>query len=157
MKTVPYLLVILLAASARAGELSSDQRQILRLEDEWVRAMNVKDQKALDGILAPGFTFIEPDGTMKERVEYLADRTGDVVETESFHNADLMVSVFGNAAIASGVATITERHHGKRYHFSARWKEVWLKRTGKWPVIASQATPVNPNWQAPFLVRAEKP
>jgi ketosteroid isomerase-like protein len=157
MKNMPCLFVMLLVASANAGELRSDEKQILRLEDDWVRAMNVKDRKTLDRILAPEFTFIEPDGTIKERAEYLADRTNEVVETESFNNAGLKISLFGTAALASGVATITERHHGKRYHFSARWKELWLKRNGSWQVIASQATPVNPNWQEPFLARGQKP
>ena len=95
MRNMPCLLVILLVASANAGELRSDEKQALRLEDEWVRAMNVKDRKALDRILAPEFTFIEPDGTIKERAEYLADRTNEVVETESFDNADLKISLFG--------------------------------------------------------------
>jgi hypothetical protein len=157
MRTIHGLLVILTLASANAQGPSSDEKEILRLEDDWVRAMNTKDRQTLDKILAPGFTFIEPDGTVKNRSEYLADRTSDVVETELFNNADLKVSVFGNSAVASGVATIRERHHRKRYHFSARWKELWLKLNGRWQVIASQATPINPQWQEPFLIRSDKP
>jgi hypothetical protein len=157
MRIIYCLFVILLLVSASVGQPSSDEKQILKLEDDWVRAMNTKDRQALDNILASGFTFIEPDGTVKERTEYLADRTSDVVETESFNNADLKVSVFGNSAVASGLATITERHHGKRYRFRARWKELWLKQNGRWQVIASQATPVNPHWQEPFLISTDRP
>jgi hypothetical protein len=63
------------------------------------------------------------------------------------------VSVFGNCALASGVAKITERREGKRYRFRLRWKEMWLKDEGGWRVFASQATPVNPSWDTGFVIK----
>ena len=48
---------------------------------------------------------------------------------------------------------ISERRQGKRYRFSLRWKELWLKDNGRWQVVASQATPVNPTWDAGFAIK----
>ena len=140
------------AAFVDRADRLSDEKQILKPEDNWVRAMNTKDRQLLDKFVAPSFTFIEPDGTVKNRTEYLADRSSDKVETEAFENVDLKVRVLGNFAIASGLAKITERRQGKRYRFQARWKEIWMKEKGNWQVLASQATPVNPNWDARFVV-----
>ncbi len=97
--------------------------------------------------------FIEPDGTVKDRDEYLADRSSDIAAIESFELADLKVSIFKNCALASGLSKITERRQGKRYRFSLRWKELWLKDNGSWQVVASQATPVNPAWDAGFVIK----
>jgi len=63
------------------------------------------------------------------------------------------VSVFENCALAPGVSKITERRQGKRYRFSLRWKELWLKGNESWQVVSSQATPVNPTWDAGFVIK----
>ena len=112
---------------------------MLKLEDDWVRALVTHDRDVLDKIVAPGFTFIEPDGTVKNRAEYLADRSSNEAETESFQNDQLKVEVFGNSALASGLATIIERRDGKRYRFSLRWKGIVAERVREMagPCLAS--------------------
>ena len=140
-------------APASRAEPLSDEKQILKLEDDWVQALVSHDRDVLDRIVAPSFTFIEPDGTLKNRAEYLANRSSNEAESESFQNDQLKVKVFGNFALASGLATIIEQRDGKRYRFSLRWKELWRKESGTWQVLASQATPVNSNWDAPFVIK----
>jgi len=152
MKIRNCVVVVLIVACAYAAEPQSDKQQILKLEDDWVRALKTHDRKVLDQIVGRDFTFIEPDGTVKKRDQYLADRSGDSYENESFENTDLEIKVFGKSALASGLAHITERRSGKTYRFSVRWKELWLKDMGKWQVVTSQATPVNPNWDSSFVI-----
>ena len=152
MRVTGLIAIAFMTAVAAGAENLSDEKQILQLEDDWVRAMQTKDRMVLDKIVAPGFTFIEPDGTVKNRDEYLANRAGDSYENEAFDNVDLKVRVLGNFAIASGLAKITERRQGKRYRFQLRWKEIWMKDKGRWQVLTSQATPVNPNWDAGFVI-----
>jgi hypothetical protein len=152
MKVTCLMAIVCMAAFAARADNVSDETQILKLEDLWVRAMNTKDRQLLDKIIAPSFTFIESDGTLKNRADYLTDRSSNKVETESFENVDLKVQVLGNFAIVSGLAKITEQRQGKRYRFQARWKEMWMKDKGKWQVLTSQATPVNPKWDADFVI-----
>jgi ketosteroid isomerase-like protein len=153
MRIAGLAVSMLVMASVYAQQPLPDEKQILKLEDDWARALKTKDRQVLDAIVAGNFTFIEPDGTVKNRDEYLADRSSDIADTESFEFADLKVSVFGNCALASGISKVTERRQNKRYRFSLRWKELWLKDNGKWQVVASQATPVNPAWDAGFVVK----
>ena len=153
MKIIYFAIVMLAAAAGFGAEPLSDEKQILKLEDDWVQALVSHDRDSLDRIVAPGFTFIEPDGTTKNRAEYLVNRSSNDAETESFHNDHLEVRVFGIFALASGVATIRERRDGKRYRFSLRWKDLWRKESGIWQVLASQATPVNADWDAPFVIK----
>ena len=150
MRIATIILILILTASAFAQRRPSDKDRILKLEGDWVQALVSKDRKTLDRIIAPEFTFIEPDGTVKNRAEYLNDRSSENDITESFENVGLKVDVYGNAAVASAVARITLRQAGSRYHLLLRWKELWLKRDGKWQVIVSQATPVNPTWDQAF-------
>ena len=145
--------MFVMASVVYAQQGLSDEKQILKLEDDWARALKTKDRQLLAAIVAPNFTFIDPDGTVKNRDEYIADRSSDIADIESFELADLKVSVFENCALTSGVSKIIERRQGKRYRFSLRWKELWLKDDGKWQVVASQATPVNRAWDAGFVIK----
>ena len=131
---------------------AADEKRILALEDAWGRALKEKDRRTLERIVAPGFTFIEPDGSVRDRESYLQDRSNDPVEIASFEGSDLRVKVFGETALVTGVSTIDETREGKRYRFSLRWKELWRKNPVGWQVVAGQATPVNPAWDAPFGV-----
>jgi hypothetical protein len=117
-----------------------------------VRALEKQDREGLNKILAREFTFIEPDGSLINRDDYLADRSSNASDTESFEIADVKVRVFGDSALVTGISKITERRQGNRYRFSLRWKELWVREAGKWKVLAGQATPVNAKWGAPFVV-----
>jgi ketosteroid isomerase-like protein len=155
MRIAGLVVFMFVIASVNAQQPPSDEKQILKLEDDWARALKTKDRQLLDAIVARNFTFIEPDGTVKNRDEYLADRSSDIADTESFELADLKVSVFGNCALASGISKVTERRQNKHYRFRLRWKELWLKNNGRWQVVASQATPVNPAWDTGFVIDRE--
>ena len=103
MRLASLVVFMFVMASVYAQQPLSDEKQILKLEDDWVRALKTKDRQILDAIVARNFTFIEPDGTVKDRDEYLADRSSDIADIESFEPADLKVSVFKNCALASGL------------------------------------------------------
>jgi hypothetical protein len=102
MRIAGLAVSMLVMASVYAQQPLLDEKQILKLEDDWARALKTKDRQFLDAIVAGNFTFIEPDGTVKNRDEYLADRSSDIADIESFELADLKVSVFENCALTSG-------------------------------------------------------
>ena len=81
---------------------------------------------------------------------YLTVRANNPAEIHSFEASEMVVRVFGDTALVTGLSTIDESHAGKRYKFKLRWKEMWVKRSGSWQVLAGQATPVNAIWKAPF-------
>ena len=150
------LSAVLLLGLSGCTRLPSDEEQILKLEDDWIRGLETRDRQLLDQIVAKDFTFIEPNGTVLGRDEYLADRSSDIADVESFTSSEMKVRVYGTSALVSGVAHITERRRGNRYRFSLRWKEFWLKDAGRWQVLAGQATPVNANWDEPFVIGTEE-
>ena len=93
---------MLLSASANATETPSDEEQILKLEDDWVRALKEHDREGLDEIVAREFTFIEPDGSVIDRDVYLSHRSSAAADIGSFEIADVKVRVFGDAALVTG-------------------------------------------------------
>jgi ketosteroid isomerase-like protein len=152
MRILGLFIIVLLAASANAAQAPSDEEQISKLENDWVRALEKRDREGLNKVLAQEFTFIEPDGSIVNRDDYLSDRSSTASVIDSFEIADVKVRVFGDSALVTGIAQISERRQGKRYRFSLRWKEFWVKEFGNWKVFSGQATPVNAKWDATFIV-----
>jgi hypothetical protein len=112
-----------------------------------------ENRKELDRILAPEFSFIEPDGSVLDREAYLADRSHNLSDTDSFEIEEVKIRVYGQSALVSGISKISERRLGRKLRYELRWKELWLKQSGKWVVVAGQATPVNPKWEDPFIIK----
>jgi len=52
MKIIRFVVFMFVTASTYAQEPLSDEKQILKLEDDWVRALETKDWKLLDMIVA---------------------------------------------------------------------------------------------------------
>ena len=69
MRIAGLVVSMFVMASVYAQQPLSDEKQILKLEDDWARALKTKDRQLLDAIVAPNFTFIEPDGDVKNRDE----------------------------------------------------------------------------------------
>jgi len=65
MRIAGLAVSMLVMASVYAQQPLPDEKQILKLEDDWARALKTKDRHVLDAIVAGNFTFIEPDGTVK--------------------------------------------------------------------------------------------
>jgi hypothetical protein len=152
MRILCLVIAVLLAASESIAEITSDEDEIVKLENDWVSALEKHDRERLNKILAREFTFIEPDGTVVNRDAYLADRSSTAADIASFEIADVKVRVFGESALVTGIVKIAERRQGNRYRFNLRWKEFWLNEGGNWKVLAGQATPVNLKWDVPFIV-----
>jgi hypothetical protein len=66
MRILYLSIAMLLTASGNAAEVPFDAEQILKLEDDCVRAFEKHNRESLNKILAREFEFIEPDGTLKK-------------------------------------------------------------------------------------------
>ena len=66
MKIAGLIVFMFVMASVYAQQPLSEEKQILKLEDDWARALKTKDRQLLDTIVARNFTFIEPDGNRKK-------------------------------------------------------------------------------------------
>jgi hypothetical protein len=57
LKVTSLIAIAFMAAFAARADNLSDKKQILKLENDWVRALKTKDRQFLDKIVAPSFTF----------------------------------------------------------------------------------------------------
>lgn len=150
MKTYPNLVLavlamILPAANAVAGAPASTndpgavKQTLIQLEHIWVRALESHDVATLRRILADDFLDTSYQGQLRTKADQLAGRAASGIASERL--SDLKVRVFGNAAIVTGLNTIT----GKQQAWTARirFTDVFIKRDGRWQAVGAQETLVS--------------
>jgi ketosteroid isomerase-like protein len=120
---------VLVATQASVGRAqTSVSNDITKLERAWETAMHAKDGPTVEGILAPGWIGMNPDGSTDTRAHFVAAvKKGDYA-TVKLDTIDVTVS--GATAVAHGKASDKD---GK-YAYS----DVFAQEGGKWRAVFSQ-------------------
>jgi ketosteroid isomerase-like protein len=146
MKKVSIAAAALFAAAvlstfAFAQSAASDEGgRVLSLEKAWNKAIEVKDTKALDQLLAPTFVAVEIDGTVSSKSEFLASIKAPEYQPSQAVNEDMNVQVYGNSAVVVGIFRIKGVEKGKPYVHRERFIDTWIKQNQSWQCVASSAT-----------------
>ena len=145
MKPKPIIaagIVLLLAlamptAWARQRTRSDEGGHILALDNSWNRALETKDTKALDLLLADTFVSVDIDGSMETKRQFLTD-----IKAPDYHPSQAVteqstVEVYGDSAVVVGVFRSKGVDKGKTYVRRERFVDTWVKINGSWKCVAS--------------------
>jgi ketosteroid isomerase-like protein len=139
------VLLVLCVASrvARAQAISAgspDAARILSLENAWNQAEQQKDAKALNLLLAEAFVYIDYDGTLMDKAEFLASVSGKSLRPQQIANLSMKVYVYGKIAIVNGIYRESGTRDGKPYSRRGRFIDTWISVKDTWQCAASQST-----------------
>jgi ketosteroid isomerase-like protein len=116
--------------------------KILALENVWNQAEERKDTKALDSILDNAMVYVDYDGTLRTKAEFLTR----VKATNSHPQQEVTESVsahmFASTAVVTGVYVAKGTENGKAYVRRGRFTDTWAFKDGNWVCVVSQATPI---------------
>jgi ketosteroid isomerase-like protein len=142
--TPPLLITaVVTLAFCNLAVAQSAEQQIVKLENDWVKAEISKDYAALDQITANDFTTSgRPDGSIATKNEYMTLAKSGEITIISYKVADEKVRVYGNAAVATGLWTFKEIRKGKESNNTLRITDNWIKKGDSWQCVASQSSPV---------------
>jgi ketosteroid isomerase-like protein len=135
-------LLMLSAALTGAGQdrVRDDEGKILALENAWNHALEVKDSKALDMLLAKTFVSIDIDGSISSRGEFLAGIKSPDYQPSQAVNEQSNVQVYGDAAVVVGIFRVKGTEKGKPYVHRERFVDTWIKTNGTWQCVATTST-----------------
>jgi ketosteroid isomerase-like protein len=144
VKRLLSIAAILLAATPFASfaqSASTDEGgRVLGLEKLWNHAIEAKDTKALDQLLASTFVAVEIDGSISSKSEFLASIKAPEYQPSQAVNEDMSIQVYGNSAVVVGIFRIKGVEKGKPYVHRERFIDTWIKRDQGWQCVASSAT-----------------
>ena len=110
---------------------------ILRqLNADYIRSVQMSDAHRFDEMLADDFLNSNPDGSLVDRAQFLAQiaRPATISNLEA---NDVRVRVMGDFAIIH--ARTTYMHEGGRAG-AGRYTDIWARRQGRWLCVAAQVT-----------------
>ena len=142
-RTIAAATFVLLAAvmawpQQSARSTSDEGSHVLALDNSWNRALETKDTKALDLLLADTFVSVDIDGSMQTKAEFLAS-----IKAPDYHPPAQAVTeqskadLYGDSAVVVGIFRSQGVDKGKKYKNRERFVDTWVKINGSWKCVAA--------------------
>ena len=145
---LPVVLVVVCGCVVLAQEnaqTSGDEGKILALENLWNRAEQSKDINALTQLFAPTMVYVDYDGTLRTREQFLNYVKNDASSPEQLISEDVSVHSYGNFAVVTGVFRGRWNKGGKVTQLRGRYVDTWAKFNDNWQCVSAQATLIQPH------------
>jgi hypothetical protein len=122
----------------------SAEQELISLDKSWGEAGLKGDSAVLERILADDFIGNSPIGVATKAQNIAEAKTNAPNITNATYVADEYTVRFldPNTAVMTHRAVEKGLNKGKEYNDQHRSMHVWVKRDGRWQVLASQATPI---------------
>jgi len=122
----------------------SAEQELITLDKSWGDAGLKGDSAVLERILADDFIGNSPTGVATKAQNIAEAKTNAPNITNATYVADEYTVRFldPNTAVMTHRATEKGLNKGKEYTDQHRSMHVWVKRDGRWQVVASQTTPI---------------
>lgn len=132
-------LVLLAVALATAQQVNDKDEggRVLALEKAWNHALEEKDTKALDMLLANTMISVDIDGSVQTKSEFLASIKSPEYQPSQAVTEQTNVQVYGNAVVVVGILRIKGTEKGKPYVHRERFVDTWIKTNGTWQCVAT--------------------
>jgi ketosteroid isomerase-like protein len=101
--------------------------------------MIAQDRAALAAILADEFIYHQPSGRVQDKPGYIEQVTAGEVRIKRAERYDIKINVYGNTATATGSTRVDVELKGEPKQFDLRFLDVWVKRDGRWQIVARQS------------------
>ncbi|HLY62769.1 MAG TPA: nuclear transport factor 2 family protein [Terriglobia bacterium] len=125
--------------ATKAAE-SSDEAEFTRLEAVWNNAHLQGDADALDRLWAEELIVTVPKMPVMTRTDAVAFSRSGRMKFLRYETSDLRTRVYGDAAIVTGRLLRTRNVNGKDMSDDWRFIKVYVRREGRWQVVAWQAS-----------------
>ena len=153
MRCFATLGAFVLAASALVSAQAPEARSalpptqdtealLMKMERDAAAALTKKDFAGFAGVLSDDAVFTGPDGAVQTKAQLLGDIKSGALVIESTVISDMKVRVFGESAVATYTTTDKGKSKGRDISGRYRWTDTFVRRGGKWQIVAGQGTPI---------------
>lgn len=138
-------MLILISAAGYAQSNSgqdSDSARVLALETLWNQAEVAKDATALDHLLANDFIYVDIDGSLQNKAQFLDSIQHPPEQIEVIGNDTLKTHLYRDTVIVSGTYHEKGIANGKPYFRRGRFTDTWIRQGSSWMCVASHSTQI---------------
>jgi ketosteroid isomerase-like protein len=116
------------------------QEELLKLENDFARAVTNNDADAVDGFLADDWIIVDPDGGLTDKARFLAVIRSGALSHELMESADLRVRLYGNTAVVTGLTTTKGKFMGQDFTSCERATDIFVKQNDRWQGVFTHLT-----------------
>ena len=145
---MPLLLLFVAAATifaqtkGKQSPAAGAERELLKVNREYDEALVKGDAAALDRIYGGEFTYTSTGGEVLNKAQQIELIRSGGLDIESGASEGAEVRLYGETALVLGYFKAKGRFKGQAFDSTERYISVWVKRGGRWQLVAEQGTSV---------------
>lgn len=145
-KIFAVTLLTILSMVGVYAQNSADEQELIKLDKEWSAAMNRGDRDTLNRIVADDFTTRNGNFNKAQYIEQaMKDKADDDINLKNATAEPFNYAVKFKGAEMAVMTHFTigkGEYKGKSFTNYNRSFHVWMKRGGRWQVVATESSPV---------------
>ncbi len=114
----------------------SDHDSLTQLNHDFVQSVQDGNVARFEQILADDFLNSNPDGSLLNRAQFLA-QTAKPVTISNLTAHDVIIRILGDTAIIHGRTSYATQDGAAA---AGRYTDIWVRRNGKWLAVAAHVT-----------------
>lgn len=108
-------------------------RELVRERDAAIRTANTT---ALERLYADTYVSTGPTGLVRKKAEVMSDLTSGALKVESIESTEIALHPNGDTVVVTGLNRVKGTDRGKSLGDQNRFTQVWVKRNGRWQIVA---------------------
>jgi ketosteroid isomerase-like protein len=127
---------VTISSTVERPSQSDDLATLRKLNDDYIRSVQMSDVRRFDEILSDDFLNSNPDGSLVDRAGFLA-QIARPVTISNLKAEDVRIRVIGDMAVIHARTTYTTAD-GRAA--AGRYTDIWVRRQGRWLAVAAHVT-----------------
>ena len=143
MLSVVALMFSLIPLTSSRAQETSDAEQLRSLEMQLTDLYKQRKIDKVAALLDEDFVITFEDGSVYSKTGYISYNAAASLRIVEAETSELRIHLHGNTAVMTGIYHERGDEKGKPYDYRDRFTDVWMKKDGKWRIVASHyAMPV---------------
>jgi ketosteroid isomerase-like protein len=136
-----FFLFIVTCLRAQTNSVSQlAETRVMMLENAWNQAVQLGESRALQGLLADGLVYIDYDGKILNKGQYLANVQNPELHPAHVVSESMRAHAYGDSVVVTGIYREKGMKNGQPYILRERFVDTWIQQNGAWICVSSQST-----------------
>ena len=118
------------------------EEDLIKIQNDWAAARVNGDIAFLERLYAKELRIHSTNGSIVERDADIANFAAGALKPDYIKDVDMKVSVYGETAVVTGIENVGGTYNGNYGEFSSRFINVFVRRDGRWQLVAGQGTEI---------------